>query len=227
MGFPRCQAWSYKKERQCMGLAMPNGKCRVHKGGAPTGIAAHNYKTGKYSKVLPRRLIENYEIARSDPEYLKLQDEISLLDSRLLELTSSIDGKASSTIFDELSNTITRTEKAQSILVRSKNILDEEQRQRVREKANIDFLESVNDIARLVKSGAKEWHIWNDIAAVIEQRRRLVETERKLLVDMQMLINTQDVLVLLDALMESVRRNVTDQSIRAEVQKDFVRLTAK
>lgn len=224
---PRCQAWSPRQARQCMAIAMPNGKCRVHGGGSPTGIAAPNYKHGKYSKTLPRRLIENYEIARGDPEYLKLQDEISLLDSRLLELTGSIDGKTSSIIFDELSDAVNRMEKAQGILVRSQNILDEEQRQKVREKANADFAESINDIARLVKSGAREWHIWNDIATVIEHRRRLVETERKLLVDMQMLINTQDVLVLLDAIMESVRRNVTDKSIRAEVQKDFVRLTTK
>ena len=226
-GKKRCQSWSPRKKRQCMGLDMGNGRCRVHGGKSLSGISHPNYKTGKYVKSLPRRYFENYENALRDPNYLKLSNEIALLDSRLSELISQIDNKTSSTIFGELVSKVNKMEKAQAIIVRSQNIQDEDQRKLVQEKANIDFLESVADIARLSKSGAKEWYIWSDITDLIEKRRRLVETERRLLIDMQMLINTQDVMVLLDAVMESVRRNVTNRNIRQSIQADFIRLTTR
>jgi len=223
-GNSRCQAWSPRQGRQCLAIAMPNGKCRVHGGGALSGIAHPNYKDGRHVKNLPKRYLENYGAARSNPDYLKLQDEIALLDARLAELTGSIDEKASYTIFSELNKTVSAMEKARAALLRSQNIKDEERCIKASEKANMDFMESISEIARLVKTGSKEWYIWQDITSLIESRRRLVETERKLLVDMQILVNTQDVMILLDALMESVRRNVTDRNTRQSIQTDFNRL---
>jgi len=212
-----------------MGLDMGNGGCRVHGGGkgAQWGISNPNYKTGKYSKVLSKNLIPDYDKARTNPEYLKLNDEIALVDARLVNLLASVEGKSSSLIFSNLSSVVSKIERSQRAIVRARNISDEEQRQKALENANIDYLDAVTEVVRLIKTGSKEWYIWEDITELIERRRRLVETERKLLVDMQMLVHTQDVIVLLDAVMESVRRNVTDRSIRQSIQSDFVRLTAK
>jgi len=220
-GKPRCQAWNPNYGRQCLGLARPNGKCRSHNGSAASGIAAPNYKHGKYVSNLPKRYLSNFRAAQDNPDYLKLQDDIHLVDARLMELTGSIDEKSSSLIFDKLSAEVSKMEMAQAAVVRSQNITDKETRERMRAKANADYIDSVSELSRLIKRGAKEWYIWHDITDLIEKRRRLVETERKLLVDMQNLIRIEDTFVRFDILMESIRRNVPDRDTRAAIQSDY------
>ena len=200
---------------------MGSGCCRVHGGKSLSGIASPSYKDGLYVKSLPKRYLQNYDQARNNPDYLKLQDSIGVVDARLMELMSGIDEKASSHIFNSLISYVNQMEKSQAVLVRSQNIRDEEQRARVREKANTEFLESINEIARLVKSGAKEWYIWNDITELIEKRRRLVETERRLLVDMNIMVRIEETFTRFNILMESIRRNVPDRNIRAAIQSDY------
>lgn len=225
-GKPRCQKWSYRKGRQCLGLAM-RGKdsCRVHGGKSLKGIAHPRYKTGKYSELPDDLLV--YQDLRNNPDYLKLQDEIALIDARLVQLTSNLNGDSSSEIFNQLVSTAKRIENAQAAIIRSQNIQDEEEREKVRIESNQIFLSNVSEIIKQVKVGAKEWYVWDDITSLIEQRRRLVDTERKLLVDTQNLINVQDVMIILDAVMESVRRNVTDQATRQRIQSDYLRYTAR
>lgn len=225
-GKQRCQAWSYNNGRQCLALANTkerSDKCNVHGAKSLKGIAHYNLKSGKYSKHLPARIDHNYEQARKNPDYLKLEDEIALIDSRLIELTEKIGAQASSHIFTDLSSQVKKMESAQAVLIRAQNIVNKEQREKVREKANIEFSESLTEITRLVKSGSRDWYIWDDITDLIEKRRRLVETERRLLIDMQMLINLEDAFLRFDILMESIRRNVRDRHIRSAIQSDFNR----
>lgn len=220
---PRCQAWSPRQGRQCLGIARPNGMCRVHGGSAASGIAAPNYKHGKYVKNLPQRYGDNYTAAINDPDYLKLQDEIGLIDARLGELTANIDSKSSATIFGDLTKTVNDMEQARAALLRSQNISDEEKRAAAREQANREFLDNVSEIARLVRYGAQEWHVWKDITQLIEHRRRVVETERRLLVDMELLVRVEDTFVRFDILMDSIKQNVHDRKTRAAIQADYNR----
>lgn len=73
----------------CRAKAMANGRCRIHGGATPSGFALPQYKTGRYSKVLPDALRYRYEVARDDEDLLSLRDEIALLDIRITELLGS------------------------------------------------------------------------------------------------------------------------------------------
>ena len=54
------------------------------------GVAG-SFKTGFYSKYLPKRLLKLYASAMNDPELLNLRDEIALIDVRLMDLVSQAD----------------------------------------------------------------------------------------------------------------------------------------
>jgi len=70
-----------KNGQACRGAVMPNGRCRLHGGATPAGIASPHYKHGKYSKhnlanlvkrVLPEKLAVYCEALEND--------EVDLLD---------------------------------------------------------------------------------------------------------------------------------------------------
>src|SRR5690606_6632650 len=72
-----------KDGQPCRARAMANGRCRIHGGKTPTGIALPHTKTGRYSKYLPPDILERYHTALSDNDLLSLRDEIALVDVQI------------------------------------------------------------------------------------------------------------------------------------------------
>lgn len=62
---------------------------------------------------------------------------------------------------------------------------------------------------------------WEAITELTEQRRKLVETERKRLVDMQQMITAEQAAVLVAALTDAVRRHVHDADTLAKISAEF------
>ncbi len=80
----KCTAKSKRNGKQCQGLAMPNGKCRVHGGKSLSGADSPNFKHGKFSKVLNGlNLAQDYEDALSNDRLHHCRNEIALMDSLL------------------------------------------------------------------------------------------------------------------------------------------------
>lgn len=77
---------------------MPNGRCYLHGGKAPTGPALPQFKHGRYSKDLPTRLLATYEATRNDPDLLNLTDELGVLDSRLVDLLRGMQTDAAASV---------------------------------------------------------------------------------------------------------------------------------
>jgi hypothetical protein len=142
---------------ECTQVAMANGRCKMHGGKTPTGPALPQFKTGRYSKVLPAALLDRYQQALADPELLALTDEIALLDARLGAV-------------------VTRPASTEA---------------------------------------------WAEIVSLVEQRRRLVESERKRLVDLQQTMTAGEAVVLAMQLLDVVRRNVTDRTALAAIGREF------
>lgn len=62
------------------GLDASTGRCRMHLGGGKLrGAANPNFKTGRYSKDLPTRLLGRFEEAIQDAELLSIRDDVALL----------------------------------------------------------------------------------------------------------------------------------------------------
>lgn len=150
----------------CKRAPMANGRCRLHGGLTPSGVAAPSFRHGRYSKYLPGGLLERYRTALGDQELLGLRDEIALVDARLQELVEALpDATAAST-------------------------------EEIREA-------------------------WGEVLHVTGQRRVLVESERKRLVETQQMISSERAMVLVTALVDVVRRHVRDHDTLRAISGDL------
>jgi hypothetical protein len=178
----------------------------MHGGKSLAGIASPTFKTGRYSKHLPARLAERYQHAANDPELLALREDVALVDARLEDLLSRVDTGEAGVLWRE-------ARKAYHELREANATHDVK-------KAS----EAFASLGQWLEKGAGDYAAWDEINRVLEQRRRLVESERKRLIEMEQVITSEQAMVLIAALTESVRRHVTDRPTLAAIQTDFVRL---
>lgn len=161
------------------------------------------YKHGKYSLYAPARLKERAAIMENDPGILELKGEIGLIDARIGDLLQRVDSGESGEVWRELQS-----------LYRS---LTDAQVNKDVEAAGIALRELGNTIRR----GHMDYRAWAEVQRMIEQRRRLVESERKRIVDLKLNINVQEAMIYGDALSEAVLKNVHDRSTLQAIAKDF------
>lgn len=76
---------------------MANGRCRIHGGATPNGVAHPNYIHGKSSRyATPSALKDAYEQALLEQSPLSLYDNIALIDARINQLLQIVeDGQSS------------------------------------------------------------------------------------------------------------------------------------
>ena len=191
----------------CKSPAMDNGRCRMHGGKHPKGMAHYNYKEGKYSKALPQRMREAYQDAIDDPQLLEQRAQVAILDARLLDLLSRVDTGESGALWQAL--------KERRLEQRAARMVGDIAKQTA----------AINAILELIDRGHADYRAWSELQSVLEQRKRLIESERKRLVEMQQMVTSQQAMGLISAIIESVRRNVTDRAALAAIQTDIIRLT--
>jgi hypothetical protein len=207
----QCQATNKRTKEQCKRRAVAGKRvCTVHGGLTPMGIASPHYKDGRYSKALPARLAAKYEEARTDPDLLALREEVSLLDTRLADLISRADTGESGAIWAALQDAYADLQAAQRIkdaVVRG-----------------IKLSEVLGTIGELIIRGHTDYAAWNEIGQMLEQRRRLVESERRRLVEMQQMVTTERAMVLLAAVVGIIKEHVQDRSTLSAISNGITNL---
>jgi hypothetical protein len=187
----------------CKQPAMANGRCRLHGGKTPGGIASPQIRHGRYSKHLPVRLKEQFEQAVGDGELLALREDIALLDSRLNDvLASASNGEAG-----ELWNSLKEARRAYV----SASGKDAEEKRR----------DAISTILWLIDEGYQEWQSWKDIRFMLQERRQLVESERKRLVDMQQMITAERANVMFLRIQDIIRTHVRDSDTLQSIAEEF------
>src|SRR4051794_12837534 len=68
----------------------PSGRCRLHGGLTPRGLANVNTRTGRYSRDLPTRVLARYESALADPELLSVRDDVALLQGAITDVMAEV-----------------------------------------------------------------------------------------------------------------------------------------
>lgn len=178
----------------------------MHGGATPKGIASPAFKTGRYSRYLPERLMERYQEALHDEDLLNLRHEVALVDTRIADLLEQVErGDLGARWLELESHYETLT------LATQKKDLG----------AGAAAFEQ---IGALITNGANDYLVWVQISSMLEQRRRLTDSERKRLVDMQQMITSEQAMTLVAALTDIVRKRVTDRDILAAIQNDLTRL---
>jgi hypothetical protein len=180
--------------------------CYMHGGKTPVGPALPHYQNGRYSKYLPERMLARYHEAEADRELLALRAEVALIDSRLLDVLQRVDTGESSRIWGQLRDAVANLETAQLI----------------GDEIGVRF--AVAGIKKLANAGAADWAAWADVRALIQERKALVESERKRLVEAQQMIAVDQAMGLMAQLIDAVRE-VGDERILRAITERFVRIT--
>lgn len=175
----------------------------MHGGTTPRGMANPSTKHGKFSKDLPTHLIADYQAALIDPDLVALREEMALLQAREAELVRSMSrGEARE-----------RWEAAQEAMAAF---------QSARRSDNVTAMAAaLKSLDQVLQDGAADYDAWADLLLTIEQRRKLADTERRRLEAIQDRISADRALLLASALVNAVRRNVTDRRVLAAIELDF------
>jgi hypothetical protein len=160
----QCEATSKRSGERCRKHAMRGRNvCMSHGGKTPRGAASPHFKTGRYSRSLPGRLVAAYEEALSDPRLLSLRDDIALTDAMLMETLSQFDDDTPTT---------------------------------------------------------KKRRVVRDACKLIEQRRRLVDSEVKHIVLAREMITAEEAMSLMRAMVAIVTRYIPDPKDRAAIVEE-------
>ncbi len=183
----------------CRKPPMANGRCRLHGGLTPTGFGLPQTTHGRYSKHLPKHLVQDYEEALSDERLLDLSENIALTDTRLSNLLRNLNDAESLQSWSELGSVLGPLQKS---------ILDGDT-----EKAE-GYVKQLFVAWQAIYEDAE---IWKEIFEVTELRRKLVESEKKRLVDMDLMIAADKAYLLISFIQDIILRHVTDASVRTAI----------
>jgi hypothetical protein len=81
-------------------------------------------------------------------------------------------------------------------------------------------------VGDLITTGDADWAAWEDVRKLIQERRALVESERKRLVEMQHVITAEQATLLMGALTAAIGKHVNDRQTLAAITAEFERITA-
>jgi hypothetical protein len=193
---------------RCKTRAMPNGRCRMHGGSTPVAIGLPQYKHGRYSRVMPTRMQERYAEAVNDSALLELREEVALLDSRLADLIGRVDNGESGALWRQL-------QQARTELLAAR-----------RAQNNEGQAAAINDMLDVIGRGHADYAAWREIGSTLEQRRRLVESERKRLIEMQQSLTVERAMLLIGAIGQIIKTHVQDRATLAAISNDIRDLTA-
>ncbi len=187
----------------CKQPALPNGRCHYHGGKSLGGLASPTFKHGRYSRVLPARLAARYDEATTDPALLELRADVALLDARLADVLSRVDTGESGALWTTLQN-------HRRDVLAAKRVGD-----------SVAQAVALNALLETVGQGHADYRAWQEIGALLEQRRKLVESERKRLVEMQQTLTVERAMLLIGAISGVIKAHVHDRTTLAAIGRDI------
>lgn len=171
----------------------------MHGGKTPRGLASTKFKTGRYSKDIPARLIASYELTRSDPRILEQREEIALIHARILDLIQRVDSGESGHLWRSI-------RKQYETLVEA---IREQDRDRMRL--------ALAALDQLITRGTTDYKAWEEVTHQIDRKQRLIESERKREVELQQVITMDQMLVFMKVQQDAILKVVTDKRQLADL----------
>lgn len=183
----------------CKAAAMPNGRCRIHGGLTPSGFDLPQTTTGLYSKHLPSRLAATYEKQITNANLLDLKEQVSLIDSRTIELLSKLDT-------GESGRTWRLLRKYHSEALDAAIEHDED-----------GVMVNLREMKKLIDLGNHDADVWSEVYESVNLRKSLAETERRLLMQGEQMMTSEQVMLLVTAISSIVRANVQDREVLGKI----------
>ena len=133
-------------------------------------------------------------------------DEIALTDTRIEEVLKQID----------LGESTSSWELAQKTGAQLKSAIQDKDPERLQRALAEHFA--------VLERGSSDWMIWTEVGKLLEQRRKLVDSESKRLLQQQETLTSSEAYLLFNALTSVILEHVTDREQRAKIQNGFERI---
>ena len=200
----QCKATSKRHQRQCRNPAMRGLEvCRMHGGKTPRGPASPHFKDGRYSRFLPSRLFAQYCAAANDPRLLELRESIATVDARIVDLLQRVDSGEAGSLWRQTQTAMGRIQRAQA-------------------RGHGDALEgAVGTLQRLITQGVADYAAWHEVGELIEQRRRLCESEQKRVTMAHEVLTVEQAMMLVGQVVDVIRTHVPDRQVLSAIALDL------
>lgn len=193
----------------CRAWGMPNGRCWRHGGKTPVGIASPNFKHGAYSEHLPVRMRDRYQAELTNPEIFNLRKDIALTTVRIEELLERVDTGESGRLWKQLRETAAELKQAQ-------------RRRDVQTVADL-----LPDLIALIDRGYGDWAAWEDVFRIGAKKASLISAERARLRDMALMVPVSQMMMILQLVLEVIKRHVDDPDALSAIAAEFSRLMGR
>jgi hypothetical protein len=193
---------------RCSHAALPGtGRCKLHGGMSPGGLASARYQGRGYSRYLPQRVLADYQHAMDDPALGEMTSELALIEARMSEVIRQLgtgeSGSGWRNARAQMTQLIATLQAAQPDPI-----------------AQAQAVQALRDT---IHRGFEDVMLWDELRTLIESKRRIVETEQKRIVNGKMYLTLDKAGLLIDALTNSVAAHVADRSILAAIQRDWTK----
>jgi len=212
----QCTAKAKSSGIQCRRHAVTGYRvCQVHGAGSPLqgrpgGIQKKTLQFGgRHSRFLPIRLAARYAESQQDPELLVLRDELSLTDARIEDLILRVDTGEAGRLWRELKETYSKLTTS------------------MRKQNADDTADALRELGIIINKGLADYAAWGDVFQLVEQRRKLVESEQRRVVAAKYILRMDEAMLLMGALAASVRKYVSDTTVLAKINQEFIRLSER
>lgn len=207
--FRQCIRTSKRTKERCKARAMDGmDVCYHHGGKTPKGIASVHFKTGERSKYLPPDMLKAYEEMANNPDLLSVRADVALIDAMIAAKLPLLESGESAQHWEQVAK-----------FIRQARIAYKTENYGTLEDA-LNELEAISDKRRLFYATEQE------VGNQLELRRKLVDTENKILYNKERALTVEQAMLLMSALLDSVKRNVNDTTTLDAIQSDFLRLSA-
>jgi hypothetical protein len=142
-----------------------------------------------------------YRAAREDPDWLSLRDQITSIDTRLIELHSRLTGKSRNCCWEQV----------RGLANRYRVLLDADD--------DDSAALALQDLLRLLEAGADEENTWARIQLAMETRRRLTDVEGRMLERLHQTFTVEQALAVIHAIAELAREFVSADRLSEFVQR--------
>jgi hypothetical protein len=203
----RCQAWAVTSGSQC-NSAPVRGRlhCRKHGGKTPLGKAAGSYKTGRYSKNLPKRMLSSFEAALKDPELLDMRDDIALLKAHLDDLLAHVDTGEPGHFLQEARDALSRLESA------------------MQEKDVPQTIATLAELGEIIDRAIADHALWEEILRTLKKVELTRERELNRQVMMNQFLTEDRALLLFSRVAEIIKENVHDKATLQRISDELAYL---
>ncbi len=181
---------------QCDQDAVRGGvTCRLHSGGT-TAIGGRLYTSPRYRGFLPEKLADLYEEALKRPDLLEMQSHIAVLDAKMQSVFSEM-GSLNVPSWEHLRIEIERLNDPELGPSAKANLLE------------------------YAKNGTDYDSKWNQVHVIMEQQRKLVDTEVRRQKELNLMIPVDRVMVLMASVGDIIKRHVQDPIMLAKIKREM------